>query len=1068
MLDFKFKQWTKVFGLVPYIMYVDPPLSYTSHYSLKKYADGDQPGASALNEDKDTIDTEIYNAANAETYTATLPILITTKDITLEYNTTNFKLTSDELNTIQDIASSSLPTFTGLILTGNISASNGFFSGDVVVQGRLTAEEIYTEYESASVIYSSGSTKFGDSLDDTHNFTGSIYVNNDIFLEEGGRLLERVYGGGEGGDTGGEYSTFVAGIGSNVYFGPTSSFADTYLRAGTGTIKFGFGSPGAVKASLSSLGYLALGSAKAATAVLDVSGSIGNIVNVTTSTQANSLLIGSTGYVGLGTTTLSERLNVAGNIKQSGNVSMYNNFSSGWAGTGWRIDEGITGVSSTIEATDMFLRGTLSVYELLIQQIRATNGSVFITAACRASGSATIKAGDPSTQDIYFENVTGQGVTPFAVGDIIMTQRAHLSGSVIIKRCVRTVTSLNGLTASCNVLDPPGDTGFVSASDDFVRIGNVTDTDRDASIYLTSDDSNAPFIDILDGVNSWAAWTDKSKVKARLGRLSGIPDDTFGTLDGYGLYANRVYLTTGIDTGSAGILLKAESGSAQFTMKQSSNTIFDFNTATSTAKIAGWSFDKNRLWANSATGYSHLELHGSGSHPFIYAGFYQSEMGTDDVAVVFGRLLAAINSSYTGQTGIYGYDKYNRIEYFILTDTTRRIAGWTFDGDKLYNSTNIILDGTNKKVSVAGDAVKMYYTDITHYGITATGFHLGSTNQIAGWVFTTASLYNGVYANDFNKVALATVTENYGGTNYFWNGANLGKGFNQIYKSGSFAHAITVGEILSDITGSCTNGADRNGWNGIQMVTAPGTGTPFVLFQLSGKANSYRNEIAGWRFDFAKLYKGTAATGLALNVSSIAFITGTGFEVYDPSNPKLFIGNKAGEHLDYNVTTAGELTLSGSIIGSTITGGIIQTAASGKRVVINEGNANTIKWYTTSGKTLTMNPVDQGSYAGLEMGENYFYFESQSYSSKIDYAVLSITSGSYTCNIRPHNIYLGSYNVSRYIGTGTANIHTFEGTDIRAGDMYISSSGVNYNIYVAGNGTGKYWYKFPVTVEAWL
>ena len=52
--------------------------------------------------------------------------------------------------------------------------------GDLTVTGTLTAQEFKTEYITSSVIFESGSTKFGDSLDDTHIFTGSIYSANAI------------------------------------------------------------------------------------------------------------------------------------------------------------------------------------------------------------------------------------------------------------------------------------------------------------------------------------------------------------------------------------------------------------------------------------------------------------------------------------------------------------------------------------------------------------------------------------------------------------------------------------------------------------------------------------------------------------------------------------------------------------------------------------------------------------------------------------------------------------------------------------------------------------------------
>jgi hypothetical protein len=54
------------------------------------------------------------------------------------------------------------------------------FPQDLTVQGRLTAQEFNTEYVSSSIIYESGSTKFGDSADDVHSFTGSIQVFGSI------------------------------------------------------------------------------------------------------------------------------------------------------------------------------------------------------------------------------------------------------------------------------------------------------------------------------------------------------------------------------------------------------------------------------------------------------------------------------------------------------------------------------------------------------------------------------------------------------------------------------------------------------------------------------------------------------------------------------------------------------------------------------------------------------------------------------------------------------------------------------------------------------------------------
>ena len=50
--------------------------------------------------------------------------------------------------------------------------------GDAIVTGKLTAQEFHTEFVSASILYESGSTKFGDTSDDVHDFTGSVNIKD--------------------------------------------------------------------------------------------------------------------------------------------------------------------------------------------------------------------------------------------------------------------------------------------------------------------------------------------------------------------------------------------------------------------------------------------------------------------------------------------------------------------------------------------------------------------------------------------------------------------------------------------------------------------------------------------------------------------------------------------------------------------------------------------------------------------------------------------------------------------------------------------------------------------------
>ena len=377
--------------------------------------------------------------------------------------------------------------------------------------------------------------------------------------------------------------------------------------------------------------------------------------------------------------------------------------------------------------------------ELLINEIRATNGSLFVSSVAKLD---SYSAPDANTVYLKFEDPEGNDLCPFLENDIIMTQRVDLDSTTIVKRLVYAVQSVTGssVTASNSGYDFPADTGAPAKGDAWVRIGNTTNTSRQGTVYMTSDDSNSPFIDTINGVASWADWTNSTKLKVRMGKLSGITTDNFGSLTDYGLYAKGgVYLES---SGSAdSIALKVESGSAQLTMKKSNETIFDFNTETSTAKISGFTIDKDKLYANNLSALYFFNIHGSGSTAHAFAGYGISE--NEALGVTYGVIPSGISPIHAGQIGILGREGPSDKNYFVLTDSSQSIAGWKFDENKLYNSTNIVLDGTNKKVSVNSDAVKMYYTDGTHYGVSGSGFHLGSYNQIAAWSFDGSKLYNG-------------------------------------------------------------------------------------------------------------------------------------------------------------------------------------------------------------------------------------------------------------------------------------------------------------------------------------
>jgi hypothetical protein len=205
------------------------------------------------------------------------------------------------------------------------------------------------------------------------------------------------------------------------------------------------------------------------------------------------------------------------------------NYTSGFAGGGWRIDQGITTAGkSTAVFDNLSVRGTFNVYEMLINQIRATNGSVFISSTGKVD---TVTGTDPTY------TVTTVQTHGFAVGDIIKAQRVD---GINTFSSVLTITSVT--PPSTFVATRTSGTAPISGYE-YVRIASSV-ADRQGSIYMTADDTGSPFIDVKDGASTEALFNNVSTTTVRIGKLTGITDTAIQAtaLTGYGLYADNVFL----------------------------------------------------------------------------------------------------------------------------------------------------------------------------------------------------------------------------------------------------------------------------------------------------------------------------------------------------------------------------------------------------------------------------------------------------------------------------------------------------------------------------------------------
>ena len=237
-------------------------------------------------------------------------------------------------------------------------------------------------------------------------------------------------------------------------------------------------------------------------------------------------------------------LSVIGNITAQGSLDVTgistfrdrigtNAFVSGFTGDGtWRLQ---TGDETHLTVDRLTVRGRMDVYELVINQIRATNGSLWVTDAMKTTGATRLG----SSFRFAFDNDNGNRGCTFVVGDIVKAQRFTGRGVVVFVGYVDVVSADSFVIYTSGYM--PNYTGDLEtlAGLEFVRIGNAGDVNRQGSLYLTSSDSGAPYLDVLDGVTSasLAGWT-----KVSLGKLDGISDSELGSLTGYGLYAENAYL----------------------------------------------------------------------------------------------------------------------------------------------------------------------------------------------------------------------------------------------------------------------------------------------------------------------------------------------------------------------------------------------------------------------------------------------------------------------------------------------------------------------------------------------
>ena len=323
----------------------------------------------------------------------------------------------------------------------------------------------------------------------------------------------------------------------------------------------------------------------------------------------------------------------AAELVQSDNFSS-KNFTSGALGSGHRIKDG------NAEFQNLTVRGQFSVFEFLIQQVKAIGGKFCVSPAAIKTGSVE------ETENGYkcfFNTDSGTIINPFVVGDQAFHQ---VFDGQKMKRYWRLVTEVGADYFVLSKTDCEANSGIPEADEEIVLLGNRTDINRQSAIMISAHDNNSPYIAFYAGINSYSF---EGKEPMRTGNLNGIVDEDFGQLTGFGLYCQNVYMK-GVFRLMSGKTVEESIGDVQSNLD---------NLQVGETNLLD---NSNKGWKN--TGYPIAT---------IYLGDYKPKEGEECTIVIKGKL--GVDKSYFGV--------YNSGGSVVLTELFRNM----FNADNIATRT---------------------------------------------------------------------------------------------------------------------------------------------------------------------------------------------------------------------------------------------------------------------------------------------------------------------------------------------------------------------------------------------
>lgn len=255
--------------------------------------------------------------------------------------------------------------------------------------------------------------------------------------------------------------------------------------------------------------------------------------------------------------TTVKQLHVKGDSTFDGNLFSKQFVSDFLTGKGWGIyNKPITNAAGMLENKwtgefdNVIVRGSLRVYEMIISQLLGENDNrVF-------AGMMEVDHYDKESGKVYLDTQGGKLYNPFRKDDCIMVQQyngmPNSSNDYYVTKNYELVITEAGCGSTAdgeNRLDWVKFDSFTSSiegatpdklikkKDTFVRVDNLSDTDRKGIMQIITVGTASPHMDVVYGLKT----DPEGALKGRLGNLEGIVHPWFGRLQGFGEYLNNLY-----------------------------------------------------------------------------------------------------------------------------------------------------------------------------------------------------------------------------------------------------------------------------------------------------------------------------------------------------------------------------------------------------------------------------------------------------------------------------------------------------------------------------------------------